>query len=63
MEGRDNLLKNIAEFQQWRDFYEKDYKLADEQRKEYYPLYLAAVQDKTTTEGDRKDMEKTYKGV
>jgi hypothetical protein len=49
MEGRDNLLKHIAEIQQYQDFYEKYYKVAEDQRKEYYPLYIAAVKDKTAT--------------
>jgi hypothetical protein len=62
-EGRDHLLRYIAEIQQWRDYYEKDYKVAEEQRKEHYPLYLAAVKDKTTTEGDHKELEKKYKGA
>jgi hypothetical protein len=29
----------------------------------YYPLYLAAVKGKTTTEGDRKELENKYKGA
>jgi hypothetical protein len=62
-EGRDNLLKHIKEIRQWRYFYQKDYKIAEEQRKEYFPLYFAAVKDKTTTEGDRKELEKKYKGA
>jgi hypothetical protein len=56
------LLQHISEIQQWRDFYEKYYKVAEEQRKEYNPIHLAAVKDKTTTEGDRKELENKYKG-
>jgi hypothetical protein len=34
-DGREFLLLHISEIQQWWDFYEKEYKVADEQRKEY----------------------------
>jgi hypothetical protein len=39
------LLLHTAEIQQWWDFYEKEYKVAEEQAKAYYPLYLAAAKD------------------
>jgi hypothetical protein len=48
MEARDFLLLHISEIHQSWDFYEKDYKVAEEQLKEYYPLYIAAEKDKTT---------------
>jgi hypothetical protein len=33
---------NVAETQKWRDFYKKDFDLAELQRKEYYLLHIAA---------------------
>jgi hypothetical protein len=56
MEGPDFLFLNIAENQQWRDFYEKDYKVAEGQRKGNYPLYLPAAKDKTMNEVDRQEL-------
>jgi hypothetical protein len=62
-EERDNLLHNIAEVKQWQDFYDKDHKSAKKQRKEYYPLYIAASNDKTISNIDRSELEKKYKGA
>jgi hypothetical protein len=57
-EGRDNLLQNIAKVKQWRDFYDKDHKSAKQQRKEYHPLRIAAVNDKTISDTDVSEVEK-----
>jgi hypothetical protein len=68
-EGRDNLLHNIAEVKQWQDFYDKDHKSAKQQRKEYYPLHIAAANDKSSandksiSDTDRSELEKKYKGA
>jgi hypothetical protein len=55
------VLLHIAEIQQWRDFYEKDNKIAEEQRREYYTIYLATAKDKSMNKVDRKELEKKYK--
>jgi hypothetical protein len=44
-------------------FYDKDHKSAKQQRKEYYPLHIAAANDKTISDTDRSDLEKKYKGA
>jgi hypothetical protein len=62
-EGRDNLLLHIAEVKQWRDFYVKDHKSAKKQRKEYYPLHIAASNDKSISDTYRSELEKKYKGA
>jgi hypothetical protein len=60
-EGRDNLLQHIAEVKQWRFFYDKDHKSAKQQPKEYYPLHIAAANDKAIINKDRSELEKKYK--
>jgi hypothetical protein len=62
-EGRDNLLQNIAKVKQWWDFYDKDHKSAKQQWKEYYPLHIAAANDKSISDKDRSELEKKYKGA
>jgi hypothetical protein len=62
-EGRDNLLHHIAEIKQWRDFYDKDHKSEKQQQKEYYPLHIAATNDKTISNNDRSELENKYKGA
>jgi hypothetical protein len=62
-EGQDNLLQHIAEVKQWRDFYHTDHKSAKQQRKEYYPLHIAATNDKTTSDTDRSELEKKYRSA
>jgi hypothetical protein len=62
-EGQDNLLHHIAEVKQWQDFDDKDHMSAKQQRKECYPLHIAASNDKTISDKDRSEMEKKYKGV
>jgi hypothetical protein len=62
-EGRDNFLHHIAEVKQWQDFYDKDHKSAKQQRKEYYPLHIAAANDKTISDEDLFELEKNYKGA
>jgi hypothetical protein len=62
-EGRDNLLHHIAEVKQWRYFYDKDHKSANQQRKEYYPLHIYAANDKSISDTDRSELEKKNKGA
>jgi hypothetical protein len=62
-EGRDNLLHHISEVKQWRDFYDKDHKSAKQQRKEYYPLHIAAANDKSISDIESSEIEKKYKGA
>jgi hypothetical protein len=62
-EGREYLLHYIAEVKQWRDFYDKDHKSEKQQRKEYYPLHIAAANDKTISNTERSKLEKKYKGA
>jgi hypothetical protein len=62
-EGQDNLLHHIAKVKQWPDFNDKYHKSARQQRKEYYPLNIAVVNDKTISNTDRSEMEKMYKGA
>jgi hypothetical protein len=62
-EGRDNLLHHIAEVKQWQDFYNKDHKSAKQQRKEYYPLHIAAANYNKISDKDRSELEKKYKGA
>jgi hypothetical protein len=62
-ECRDNLLDHIDEVKQWRDFYDKDHKSAKQHQKEYYPLHIAAANDKTISHTDRSELEKKYKGA
>jgi hypothetical protein len=57
------LLHHIAEVKQWRDFYDKDHKSAKQQWKEYYPLHIAAANDKAIRDIDRSELEKKYKGA
>jgi hypothetical protein len=60
-EVRDNLLHHIAEVKQWQDFNDKYHKSAKQQRKEYYPLHIAAANDKTISDTDRSELEKKCK--
>jgi hypothetical protein len=62
-EGQKHLLHHISEVKQWRDFYDKYHKSEKQKRKEYYPLHIAAANDKTISETYCSEPKKEYKGA
>jgi hypothetical protein len=43
------------------EIFDKDHKPAKQKQKEYYPLHIAAENDKTISDTNRSELEKKYK--